>query len=40
MKEIELSSLDMKVYQETLKNGLEIYLIPYDNKQNYFITKL
>ena len=38
MKEIELSSLDMKVYQETLKNGLEIYLIPYDNKQNYFIT--
>lgn len=38
MREIELSSLDMKVYQETLKNGLDIYLVPYDNKEKYFIT--
>ena len=38
MKEIELSSLDIKLYTETLDNGLDVYLIPYDNKNNYFMT--
>ena len=38
MKEIELVGLDKKVYTEKLNNGLEIYLIPYDNKKNYYIS--
>ena len=35
MKEIKLKGLDISAYTETLKNGLEIYLIPYENKKNY-----
>ena len=38
MKKIELSNLDMNIYQEKLDNGLEIYLIPYENKKNYYIS--
>ena len=38
MKEIKLKGLDISAYTETLKNGLEIYLIPYENKKNYFIS--
>ena len=38
MKEIELVGLDKKVYTEKLNNGLEIYLIPYNNKKNYYIS--
>ena len=38
MKTIELKGLDAKVYTETLDNGLEVYMIPYDNKKNYFIS--
>ena len=38
MKEIELVGLDKTIYTETLNNGLEIYLIPYDNKKNYYIS--
>ena len=38
MKEIELTSLDIKLYTETLDNGLDVYLIRYDNKNNYFMT--
>ena len=38
MKEIKLKGLDISAYNETLKNGLEIYLIPYENKKNYFIS--
>jgi len=38
MKEIELVGLDKTIYTETLSNGLEIYLIPYDNKKNYYIS--
>ena len=37
MKTISLSGLDMNYYVETLDNGLEIYMLPYDNKKNYFI---
>ena len=38
MKEIKLSGLEEILYQETLHNGLEIYLLPYENKKNYYIT--
>lgn len=38
MKRIELSTLDMSIYEEKLDNGLEIYLIPYENKKNYYIS--
>ncbi len=38
MKEIKLKGLDMSVYTDTLNNGLEIYLVPFENKKNYFIS--
>ncbi len=38
MKEIELVGLEKKIYTDKLNNGLEIYLIPYDNKKNYYIS--
>ena len=38
MKEIELVGLDKKIYTEMLSNGLEVYLVPYDNKKNYYIS--
>ncbi len=38
MKTIELEGLDISAYKETLSNGLEIYMLPYENKNNYFIT--
>ena len=38
MKKINLTGLDMCCYQETLDNGLEIYMLPYENKKNYFIS--
>lgn len=38
MNEIKLKGLEQSVYTETLNNGLEIYLVPYENKKNYFIS--
>lgn len=38
MKEIKLKQLELSVYYEKLKNGLEVYLIPYSNKNNYYMT--
>ena len=38
MKKINLKGLDMAAYTETLNNGLEVFMIPYDNKKNYFIS--
>ena len=38
MKTINLEGLDKTLYQETLKNGLEIYLLPYEDKNNYYIS--
>ncbi len=38
MKEITLKGLDKTCYTETLENGLEIVLIPYEEKKNYFIS--
>ena len=38
MKEINLKGLDMTCYHETMENGLEVYLLPYKNRNNYFIS--
>ena len=38
MKKINLKGLEMTLYTETLSNGLEIYMLPYDNKKNYYAT--
>ena len=38
MKKINLKNLDMTLYTEVLSNGLEIYMLPYDNKKNYYIS--
>ena len=39
MKEnkFDLVNLDATVYKYILENGLSIYLLPYDNKNNYYI---
>ena len=39
MKEIKLKGLEQSVYTETLNNGLEIFLVPYENKKNYFLVR-
>lgn len=38
MKKLSLKGLDQDVYLETLKNGLNIIMVPYTNKKNYFMT--
>ena len=38
MKTINLKGLDISCYTDKLDNGLEIYLLPYENKKNYFIS--
>lgn len=38
MKKISLKGLEMDLYTETLKNGLEVYMLPYEDKKNYFIS--
>lgn len=38
MKEIELIGLEKKVFYEQLKNGLDVYMIPYEDKKNYYIS--
>ena len=38
MKKINLKNIDMTLYTETLSNGLEIYMLPYKNKKNYYVT--
>ena len=38
MKTLELVGLDMNCYYEKLKNGLEVIMLPYENKKNYFIS--
>ncbi len=38
MKTINLKGLEMNVYEEQLENGLNVYMIPYENKKNYFIS--
>ena len=38
MKKIELQGLDLCAYTEKLKNGLEVIMIPFEDKNNYFIS--
>ena len=38
MREIKLSGLDMTLYRETLDNGLDVIMLPYSNKKNYFVS--
>lgn len=38
MKEIKLKGLDISCYTETLNNGLNVIMLPYENKKNYFIS--
>ena len=38
MKKIDLEELEVSLYTETLSNGLEIYMLPYEDKKNYFIS--
>jgi len=38
MKKISQKGLDQDIFLKTLKNGLEVILIPYENKNNYFMT--
>ncbi len=38
MNKFELTGTDTFVYHDVLPNGLNVYLIPYDNKNNYFMS--
>ncbi len=38
MKEIKLIGLEKSVFYEQLENGLDIYMIPYTDKKNYYIS--
>ncbi len=40
MKKINLKGLDVTIYTKKLKNGLDVFLIPYENKNNYFLSFL
>lgn len=40
MEEITLKNLDQKIWKETLENGLQIYFIPIQNRNNYYINYL
>ncbi len=38
MKKLEFSGLDLTYYTENLENGLEIVMVPMEDKKNYFIS--
>jgi predicted Zn-dependent peptidase len=38
MKKIDLANLDVSCYTEKLDNGLEVFMLPFTNKKNYFIS--
>lgn len=38
MKKMEYKGIDITYYRETLENGLEVIMIPMEDKKNYFIT--
>lgn len=38
MNKITLKDLDQDIYFEQLDNGLRIYLVPFENKNNYYIN--
>lgn len=42
MEKIEFKGLDQSYYKDTLENGLTLYFVPYQNKNNYsmhYVTK-
>lgn len=40
MKKLNLKNLDVTIYTKKLKNGLDVFFIPYENKNNYFLSFL
>ena len=38
MNKIELIGIDQDVYYEKLDNGLQVYIVPFKNKNNYFVS--
>lgn len=38
MEEIVLKKVNAKIYKETLNNGIEVYLYPFNETKNYYIT--
>ena len=38
MKKIDFEGLDISCYNDKLDNGLELFLIPYPSKKNYFMS--
>ena len=38
MNKFELLGIDQDVYFEKLENGLEVYILPFKNKNNYFVS--
>lgn len=38
MKKVPLTRLDVDIYEETLKNGLQVYLVPKKNVNNIYAT--
>ena len=38
MNKFELIGIDQDVYFEKLENGLEVYMLPFKNKNNYFVS--
>ena len=38
MKKVEFKGLDQSYYTETLENGLQVYVIPYENKNQYHVS--
>lgn len=38
MEKVKLEGLDLEAYRETLKNGLEVVFIPYEDKANYYMS--
>ena len=38
MKKQTIKNLDLELYQETLKNGLRVFVIPKNNVNNVYVT--
>ena len=38
MNKLELLGIDQDIYFEKLNNGLEVYILPFKHKNNYFIN--
>lgn len=38
MKEININNFDEKLYYEKLDNGLEVFLVPYDNTKSFYVS--